>query len=235
MDLQPAGLPGIKTERATAHRKVLLTDQGSVFIPKLRVIDGALSRDAGNGTDYDILRAGVVMGMHGTSSKFRPAIIGNTTAAGTAAGATLTVSVATATEIQRLMTALGTHLHALLVGPPTAGGTVAATAIQIDSVNLGTGVLTLSGALGVDKVTDSHITPVVAEGGTPKTLMWEGYGVKVTDELQASIDVGMDHILVGGVIDVNYVVNYPADASTKAWLKAQLRASAPALVFSDDF
>ena len=230
------GLPGIMTSRAAAPRKVLVTTQGVIRMPKMVSIDGTLSGDAGNTPDVDVLRAGVLMGKITTGGKYRNSIVGKSNLAYTDNELAIQMDLATATEIARLKTAGGGgNLSMLFIGPPTAGGTVAETAITVTAVTLNGATSTVTVAdLGLNKVTDSLLC--LADGSkTPVAIVEDSYGILLSDIDKVRKDVPLDRLVVAGVVDVNQIVNYPADASTKAWVKAQLRLGGGEWIFSDDF
>ena len=61
-------------------------------------------------------------------------------------------------------------------------------------------------------------------------------GVSVFNALLSRIDVQYPQILINGVVRTSYILGYAGnDASTKAWIKAQLRAQGGKWVFDDDF
>ena len=233
------GLPGVRADRSAQPRLVCLA--GAMFMPGGKIIRGAVSRDPLNTGDLDVLRAGLVMGKITANNKYAPSILGVTLAAYDASASvntTLTVSAATATEIVRRIGTTGTF-H--ITGPPTAGGTVAPwTDVAYSAVNTTTGVITIT-ALAADYVIGSLVQP---DDGSevPLCLVGNGYGIKVTDEDASNIDVQFPMPLVGGHLDASQIVNYPSDASLKAWLKyANLSDVAYGLnavgqfTFDDDF
>lgn len=101
------------------------------------------------------------------------------------------------------------------------------------------GVLAAQTAVGIDGrfVDGSLIQPTDGSetilGLLPE--MPDMTGIRVTDTDGNSIDQTLPQLLVGGMIDASQIINYPADASTKAWVKAQLRAVGGGYVFDDDF
>jgi hypothetical protein len=224
------GLPGVRTERTAAPRKVFWHDAERVILPTGVIIDGSKSRDPLNTGDVDVLRAGMVMGKITASGKYAPSILGVSTAAYADNDATLSVSVATATELVRR---IGTAGNLKFVGPPTAGGTVAVTAVAYTAVNLATGAITVPD-LNLNKVTGSFIMP--ADGSeTPLGIIEDGDGIRVTDIDGANLDTPCSKLAIGGLLVASQILNYPADAALKAWLKAQLRASTIGFAFDDDF
>ena len=61
-------------------------------------------------------------------------------------------------------------------------------------------------------------------------------GVSVFNALLQSIDVSYPVILHSGVVRTSYILGYTGnDASTKAWIKAQLRTYGGRFIFDDDF
>jgi hypothetical protein len=137
----------------------------------------------------------------------------------------MTVAAATAVELNRLASS-GTFT---LTGAPTATGTVAQQTITYSAVNVTTGVITVT-AGSADAVAGSHIGPV--DGAqTPVCVIGDGWGIKVTDQDEASIDVPLQNGLVGGAIDSSQIVNWPPAANTTQilWLMSMLNGGATGL------
>lgn len=163
------GLPGIGTARTTSPRKILASMMGALFLPGGRVIDGSQSRDPLNTGDVDVLRAGMLMGKRSNNGLFAPSIIGVITAAVLPAGATLTVSVATGTELDRRIAAGGLFK---IVGPTVPGGTVHERVLSYSgTAKAGTVTLAANGA--VAEVQTSTLDGLMT-GGT-FTLTYKGY------------------------------------------------------------
>ena len=165
----PNAPPGVGTTISAAPRKVLLTPDGAVFLPRGKTITGAHSRDPGNTGDIDVLRAGMLMGRRIEDNKYAPSIIGRLTAAATATNGTLTVAAAVAIEIGRRIVA-GEDVFTV-VGPPTDGGVVAtANAMGVASV-AGT-TITLAANSAVAEVQTSTIDALMTAG--EYTLTYDG-------------------------------------------------------------
>lgn len=212
------GMPGFRTAKRATHRTAFDGGRWESYLPGGKIIDGSKSRDPGNSPDVNVLRAGTLMGKITASGKYAPTVLGEI-AAYTSGGTELTVSAASAAEIARRVGSSGTGTLKA-VGPPTAAGTVAATAVTFSAVNTTTGVITVT-SLGVDKVAGTLIT--AADGSeTPITLIPDGYGVLVTDGDGTSIDVPFAHLPIGGVIQDAQLLPWPADLSTRAWIRAGL-------------
>lgn len=231
MNTPITGLPGIGTARTAHPREVLAGNvQLAQYVPGLCVIDGTKSRDPLNGTDTDVLRAGVVLGKVSASGKYAPSILGVTTAAAAAAATSVSVAPAVAAELLRRVGATGSFK---LSGPPTAGGTVATQTVTYSVVNTVTGVITCS-ALGAAAIAGSFVQPTDGSESAV-TLLAARWGQKVTDVNAASTDTLCDALLLAGHVKTANVVNYPTDASLLAWLKAALRTTCPAMTFDDSF
>jgi hypothetical protein len=231
MNTPITGLPGIGTARTAHPREVLAGNaQLAQYIPNLCVIDGTRSRDALNGTDTDVLRAGLVLGKTTAGGKYAPSILGVTTAAAAAAATSLSVAPAVAAELLRRVGVTGTFK---LVGPPTAGGTVATQTVTYTVVNTVSGAITVN-ALGAAAIAGSFVQPTDGSEA-PITLMASRWGQKVTDVSGASTDTLCDALLLAGHVKTANLVNYPTDTSLVAWLKAALRTNCPALTFDDAF
>lgn len=223
------GGPGVSVETLTSYREVM---RGGVpaYWPGGGKIDGSKSRDPDNSAaNILLLRGGLPMGKITSGGKWAPSILGVTQGAYTSGGTTLTVTVAQAVEIARRVGSSGTGtLNA--IGPPTAGGTVAKTAITFSAVNTSNGQITVT-SLGVDKIAGTFIT--AADGTeTPKSFIGPGMGILCDADGRA---IPWPNIPFAGVVQVDWIVNYPTDSSLKTWLKAALSTTAGAkFVFSDE-
>jgi hypothetical protein len=219
------GMPRVGARVNAVHRIVFKSGQWDSDLAGGKMIDGAKSRDASNSPDVGVLRAGKLMGKVTAGGLYRPSVIGQTGAAALTSDTALTVSAAVAAEVARLK-ALGGggDLSLKLVGPPTAGGTVAETPLTVTAV--GATTLTLSAALGVAKVTGSLITP--ADGSeSPLSFIPDGYGVPVLDFDAASLPAApFAPFPIAGVVLSGQVIDWPADASTRAWVVGKMNAAA---------
>ena len=217
------GLPGYRTAVDYTPRRARKSSQGANYLEGGAVIDGTRSGDAGNTSYVDVLRPGKIMAKRSSGGKYRNYIIGKTTASYTGTGTvtSLTVGAATATEIARLIAATGASVTALLVGPPSAAGTVAETAITISAAS-GT-TLTIAD-LAVDKVTDSLIVVDDTVAGSLCIVDDDDF-VKCSDELGNRIDQPFARPLIGGNLDTSQIIDWPADTSTITWLKGKLNAA----------
>lgn len=214
------GLGGVRALRTATHRIVFRQNDWLSDLAQGRIIDGAQSRDVGNTGDTDVLRPGILMGKITASGKYAPCFVGVTTAAYTSGGTTLTVSAAVAAELDRLVGQAGTT-ELIAVGPPTAAGTVAATAFTHSAINTTTGDITVT-SLGVDKVAGTLIG--VNDGRhTPLTLVPDGYGVKCTDIDGTSLDVQFNEFPIAGVVTGSQLLPvWPGDASLRAYIRDAL-------------
>ena len=210
-------VPGLRTSRTYTPRHVLASRDGVRYLPAGKIIDGSKARDPLNTGDLSTLRPGMLIGKITSGGKYAPSIIGKTTAAYVDNDTTITVGAATAVELVRRIGATGTFK---LVGPPTAAGTVAATSVTYTAVDTSTGAITCSD-LNLAKVTDSLIMP--ADGSeTPIGILDEH--LRVTDIDGNNLDVQLSRLIIGGLIDVNQIINWPADASTKTYLFSLLNS-----------
>ena len=55
------------------------------------------------------------------------------------------------------------------------------------------------------------------------------------DRNGTKIDIPFPLPVIGGTVDVNYIVDYPTDTGLIAYVKAALRANSVGYHFSDDF
>lgn len=71
---------------------------------------------------------------------------------------------------------------------------------------------------------------------TPLVVISDGSGIKVTDADGVSQDQALTgDALIGGELLTANLLNYPSDASLKAWLRTQLRAAGQQFLFDDQF
>ena len=226
------GLPGYRSDRSAAYRRIRKSDNGVRYYEGGIPIDGTYSGDAGNTGNVDVLRAGKIMVKKNTGGLWRNFIIGKTTAAYVDNDTTLTVGAATATEVARLIVATGGSVSLSLIGPPSAAGTVAATAITVSAAS-GT-TLTISD-LNLAKVTDSLIAlPAAAYTDGTFGFIDDGTGIKCSDEDGVRLNVPCPLMLVGGSIDESQIIDLPADTSTVTYLKGLLNSAANGYGFRFD-
>ncbi len=232
----PNGKPGVLPSVLAIPRELFAANrQFAQFVAGPVTIDGQLSGNPSNTPYTWVLFAGTPMGRVTATGKFANGVIGQTTTAYAHSGGsntTLQTDVATAAEIVRRIGVSGTLK---VTGPATAGGTVATQSIAYSAVNATTGAIAIT-AGGADAVAGSFIQPTDGSEAIV-TLLCDAWGVRVADQLGASrVDVFDGQLLAaGGTINVTTIVNYPADASLRAWLKAAIRVACPGVNFSDDF
>jgi len=212
------GLPGIRAE-ITATPRHVFRGGPVAYLPGGGVIDGTLSRDSGNTGDTDRLRAGLLMGKVTSSGKYAPSILGVTDAA-YSGGTTLDVTAACAVEIVRRIGTTGTFK---IIGPPTAGGTVATATVTYSAVNQTNGNVTIT-ALGSNFISGSFIAPTDGSDD-PVSLIADGYPIKVTDYSGASQDQEWPQIPIRGTIESGQIINWPSDTSLQAWIVSRLNES----------
>jgi hypothetical protein len=231
MNTPITGLPGVGTARTATPREILAGNaQFAQYLPGLRIIDGSRSRDPLNGTDLDVLRAGLLIGKITSSGKYAPSVLGTLSVNAASSATSLTVSAATATEIVRRIGTTGTFK---LSGPPAAAGTVATQTVTYSAVNTTTGVITCT-AIGAAVIAGSFIQPTDGSE-TILTLLANRWGLKVTDIGGTSTDVLEDQLLLAAHIKTANILNYPTDTSLIAWAKSALRTNCPAMTFDDSF
>jgi hypothetical protein len=216
------GLPRISS-RANVNPREIFLGGPTRFLPGGRQIAGGCSRDPGNSDEIYTLRCGVLMGMItsvvnslGTTGQFAPSILGVTTNAEAAGSTSIEAAAAVVTELARRCGSTGTFT---LVGPPTAAGVVNRETV------------TYSGASGTTITVTATTNAFVAgslimptDGSeNPISLISDQWGVRVVDPLTlASQDQSWPHVPLDGTIDASQVVNWPSDASLKAWLVGQM-------------
>ncbi len=217
------GLPGFRAAVSTGFRNVF-KQEGKSYLALNGVIDGTKSRDPLNTDDIDRLRPGLLMGKITSGGKWANSVLGVTTGttdqtgtAYTSGGTSIAVAPAVATEIVRRIGATGTLKY---VGPPSAAGTVATLSIAYSAVNTTTGVITTT-SLGANLVIGSLVCPT--DGSEIiLTLIDDGNLIPVTDSAGVSQDQPFSQIPIAGVIDSSQIINWPADASTRTYVKQAL-------------
>ncbi|VTT96557.1 unnamed protein product [Gemmataceae bacterium] len=220
------GRPGVSAARTAQILTVCRSVARSVFYPHGGIIDGA-SRDYGNSDNLYLLRPGLPMGRVTSSKKWKPSVVAVTQGAYTSGGTSLTLTAAGATELVRRVGASGTFT---LKSAATAGGTLTSDTVTYSAVNTGTGVVTITN-IGANRITGSIVT--AADGSeVPLTVIPDGYGIEVPT---SGADVDFPHILTGADLDVARIIDYPADATLKTWLKTAMRSAGGVWTFSDDW
>jgi hypothetical protein len=227
-----SGLPGVRSTVTAEHRLVFRQGWES-YLAGGKIIDGSESRDAGNTGHLSRLRAGKLMGKITATGLYAPSVVGVLTAAYTSGGTELTVSAATAVEMDRIAGQSGTA-EFVAIGPPSAAGTVAVTDVSHSAINTSTGAITVTD-LAASKVVG---TLIARKDGrqTPLTLIPDGYPWIVADGDGNSIDVYFDAFPIAGVIDPEQIIDWPADTSIQAWIRTNLSTvSGGKFTFSDVF
>jgi len=224
------GMPGSFTGNTYTPRFIFTNYAQVEYAPGFSIIDGTLSRDTAS-TPTSLLQAGTLLGKITSTGKYRPSIIGLTSGAISSGSATsVTVTAATATEVARLITVAGGNVSLKLVGPPTAGGTVASTAITCTAAS-GT-TLTVS-SVSLPAIVDGSLV-VPADGSqTPVTLVSNPTGVDVVLTDGTSADQPLHLNARKADVASSKIVNYPADTATRAFLKAALKTTG-LFTFVDD-
>ena len=231
MNLPITGLPGVGTARVATPREIFAGNaQYAQFVPGLRTIDGSRSRDPLNGTDVDVLRAGMLLGKTTSGGKYAPSVIGVLTVAAAASATSLTVAPAVAVELVRRIGASGTFK---LTGPPAAAGTVATQTVTYSAVNTSTGVITCT-AISAAAIAGSFVQPTDGSE-TILTFLGNQWGVKVTDISSNSTDVLENQLALAGHVKTANVINYPSDTSLVTFVKAAIHVNCPAVTFDDSF
>jgi hypothetical protein len=231
------GLPGIGTERTSTPLNILVTVEGAKYFPGGKIIDGSLSRDPLNTDNHEVLRAGMLMGIITATGLLAPSVIGKVLTDTAANAKTLVVSEQTGDEVERRCGVTGSIK---LVGAPTDTGTVAVSGdlayTSIDAAADSKRTINLTENAPAVYVDGSFVCAIDGSH-IPVGILNTPSGVKVTDDLNASVDVECPELLISGQIIYDNIINAPADALTtlKAWMKAYLRASGLGFLFNDDF
>lgn len=139
------------------------------------------------------------------------------TATGVAGGLVATAIPATDTDLGFVVTFAGTG-YAGLTGPTTGGSWPLIEVHTLFTSNTGANVVrTTSGVTGAF-VTDSLIQPTDGSE-TILTFVPDGYGIMIPED---GSDVPFPAIPYAGVLDASRLMDYPADASTRIWIKEAL-------------
>lgn len=237
------GLPGIGNAKTATPRDILMTETGVAYMPTRLLIDGSKSRDPGNTGDVDVLRAGVILGKIEDDSKYAPVILGLLSAQATST--TLTVSAAVATEVVRRFGSAGTQ-QLLVVSDLNEPGyeeiVVTSEYVTHSAVNTTSGVITVDAMETSDHAAGSFL--IAAECTSPPAstttklsncfILAERWGVKVTDDTDANVNVDFRLPLVAGMVNTARIVNYPTNTGLARWLKSELRDGKVGLAFSDE-
>lgn len=226
------GLPGYPTGQSWTPRKIRRGNQRPVYLDGGVVIDGTNSGDATNTGYPHVLQPGKIMVKAASGGLYRNFIIGKTTAAYVDNDTTLTVGAATATEVARLIAAAGAAVSLALIGPPSAAGTVAATAI---SVTAASGTTLTIADLNLAKVTDSLIAlPTSGYTAGSFCIVDDDDFINLADETNARANQPWGKPLIGGTIDTSQLLDWPADSSTVTYLKGLLNAAGGMSMFRFD-
>jgi hypothetical protein len=228
------GMPGFQSAVAAVPRTIFLNPNFTVSLARGKVIDGTNASDPDNSPDVNVLRAGLLMGKITATGKYGASVIGVTQGALAGAGTSITLTPAQAAELVRRVGPTG---NLVLTGPPAAAGTVAQQVTAYTAVVAATGVVTIA-ASAAAFVAGSLVG---ANDGTsvPIALInsdTDPYGILVTlNDNQTRIDVPYPNLPITGEIVTGNIVNYPADASLKAWIRAGLSSLPGGKYVFDDY
>src|SRR6185437_50868 len=227
------GLPGIRAPKIATHKIVFYQGDWLSGLALGRTIDGNNASDPSNTSpDQIVLQPGLLLGLISATTgdaitpvigAYGASVIDNIQANVAAAATSMTLTAAGATELVRRFGLSGTFS---LVGPPTAGGTVATQTVTYSAVNTTTGVVTCS-ALAAAAIAGSFVTPRDGSG-IPITLVPDGYGILVTDnDFATRITVQNPILPIAGVVDPTKIIagttSYSSlDVSLQNWIKTNL-------------
>lgn len=222
------GRPGIGSS-VTAQRRGVFRDGLFGVFPGGGTIEGTKTRDPGNTANVRSLRPGLMMGIITASGYYANSVIGLTGVLHdtSVVTTTMTLPAAVVTEIQRRIGASGTFK---ITGPPTTAGTVATETVTYSAIASAT-TLTIT-ATAADFAVGSLIRPTDGSEA-PITLIPDGHNILIDED---GGDVSFPSIPVGGIIDVDQIVDWSTDASVKTFLRTALSTvSGGKFVFSDVF
>lgn len=219
-DLLIPGLPGVRAARVSTPRNVFR--QASLdFLGGGRAIDGANSRDPGNGTDTNVLRAGLLMGKITSSGLYAPALLDVLGVAAAAGATSLTISAAGAAELIRRVGTTGTFK---LTGPAVAGGPIQQETVTYSVVVASTGVITCT-AIVNGYIIGSFVQPTDGSQ-TITSFMPDGFGTLVTDVDNNNITVQYPLLPISGVIQSTQLLPvWPSDSALQQRIVSQLNGA----------
>jgi hypothetical protein len=207
------GNPGTGTPDVTSTRFVFSNGAAS-YLPGGLVVDSSKARDVTNAPDSRTLRPGLLMGRITATGRYGSSTIGKTLAAILANATSLSLTPAAAAELLRREGASG---NLLLVGPPTAAGTVASQTVAYSAINVATGVVTTS-AIPAAVVTDSR---VCSTDGSAVVVSMIPDGGSLTMPDTGVVTWPM--VPTAAYVDERFLLDYPADASSRKLIRDQLR------------
>lgn len=190
------------------------------------VVDGAKSRDIFN-ADTAYLQGGTLLGKITTGGLYRPTIVGVLGGAvSSGAGQTsVTITAASAVEIARLISVAGGNVSLKIVGPPSNGGTVAATAVTATAA---TGTTLTVSSVTLPAITNgSYIT--LADGSeTPLGFLNAMFAQRVTDYSGTSVNTPVAKFCISGDIEVGGVDAFSViNADCVTYLFSLLKGGVP--------
>ena len=230
------GRPGV-TARTDAGFRLISTDGKLSYKPQAGVINGTESRDPGNTSYTNTLRAGLILAK--SSGKYAPWAIDVTSGALTGSGTSITLSAAGATELVRRVGTSGTFV---LTGPPSAAGTVRQMTVTYSAVDTGTGVVTIT-ALGTNQVerirfnlasTGGNLQLNVAKTdgtfATTANIAWNATDATYLASIQSALDTstGVTNGIVASAIsatdtDLGFTLTYSGTGyAGQSWRRAEV-------------
>ena len=223
-------VPGVSAARTATPRRIFLSGTPEYLAQSL-TIAGACTRDTGNTSNLDVIRAGMLMGRItsvvnslGTVGHYANSILGVTTNAEIVGSTAIEATAAVVTELVRRCGATGTFT---LTGPPAASGVVVSETVTYSAAS-GTSITVT--ALVNAFVAGSFIQPT--DGSQlPATFIPDGTGQKVTDVDGTSLDTPFREFPIRGTVDASQLLFWPSDTSLQAWLEARL----PYFIFDHGF
>lgn len=224
------GTPGVKTARSTGDFPSII--KNPEYIDGGILIDATYTRDGGNTGDTDVIRPGNILRKL-TSGLYAPWLLG-VVATDYTTGTTLTVSVATAINIEKTIGSSGTFYVVGHDGTGTGLVDVDAEAVTFSAVNTSTGAITVTALTGdFDAGSAIVATQPMVLGGTGGVaspnlafaIVDKPDGVKVTDPDDADMDVMLAEAAIGGHVDASQIINWPTLAYVPEVIAANLRAA----------
>lgn len=234
------GTPGVGTTRNASFRRAISAN--AEYLQGGALVQGSKWYDNGNTGSVRTVRAGHIAKL--TSGKLVPAVLGPTTADYTSGATEITVGVDTALALVQAVGASGTFWLLGGTSAPTTTATVLAVQVTYSAVNTSTGVITITN-IGANRPSGSVLTtfqPALLGGTGGLThpnvglgIIDKYEGVTVIDEDANSVDVDLAEYAIGGRVDVDQVINWPANAFIAKVLAYNLQLANPRMSFNYEY
>lgn len=223
---QVPGLPGMRAATSVDHRVVTRGGPVPIILPVGKTIAGACTRDTGNTSYVDRVRAGMIMGKIssvvnslGAVGDYANSILGVTTNAEAAGSTSIQAAAAVVTELVRRCGSSGTFK---LTGPPSAGGVVVTETVTYSAASSTNITVT---AITNAFVAGSFIQPTDGSE-TPLSFLPNGAPLRMTDHDNNNIQHEWPGVPLTAIVDSSQLIFWPSDTSLQSWLVNRLNDAA---------